>query len=399
MNNEYRLARQSFRVSQRRNDTRRGTMIMLSAFSLSMLSIIAAMCLNAAYVELSKCELRLATDAASKAASITLGITGDEAVARARGIAVCAQHQVAGQSLVLNNSDIQFGQATLQNDGSYNFNQDIRPYNAVRVLGNFSRRAGGVSQLPGLASFLGRSSFTLSQDSIATRIDHDIALVVDRSGSMAWDLSNTPYSYPGDLANRSTIQNYFLPPHSTLSRWAALKVAANTFFSVLQDNSPANYVPHVALVSYSSNFTFGLYTSTVASTDQSLTDNYTTLRNKLTAIGNQPVIGNTNIAAGLREGITALTSEAASRPNAFRSVVLLTDGVMTQGDDPVALAAVALSQNITVHTITFSQQADQSLMQAVAAAGGGNHYHAPDAAALNATFRKLAETLPAMLVH
>lgn len=49
----------------------------------------------------------------------------------------------------------------------------------------------------------------------------------------------------------------------------------------------------------------------------------------------------------------------------------------------MALAALALSQNIKVHTITFSSQADQVLMRRVATAGGGSYYHT-DAATLHA---------------
>ena len=123
------------------------------------------------------------------------------------------------------------------------------------------------------------------------------------------------------------------------------------------------------------------------------------MRSKLATLATTPLIGNTKSAAGLRDGIATLTEQGGSRPNATHNLILLTDGIMTQGDDPVALAALALSQNIKVHTITFSSQADQVLMQQVATAGGGSYYHAPDAATLHAIFQQLAETLPAMLVQ
>jgi Mg-chelatase subunit ChlD len=152
-------------------------------------------------------------------------------------------------------------------------------------------------------------------------------------------------------------------------------------------------------VSYSSNFQFGLFSSTVSSIDQPLTFDFNSIRNQLTLIGSKPVIGNTNIAAGLRDGIATLASQASSRPNASHNLVLMTDGILTQGDDPVELAALALTQNIKVHTITFSAQADQDLMEQVAIAGGGQHYHAPDAATLTEIFTELAETLPAMLTQ
>ena len=43
-----------------------------------------------------------------------------------------------------------------------------------------------------------------------------------------------------------------------------------------------------------------------------------------------------------------------------------------------------------MHTITFADVADQTLMQQVADATGGQHFHAPNAAALRRIFRELA---------
>jgi Ca-activated chloride channel family protein len=68
-------------------------------------------------------------------------------------------------------------------------------------------------------------------------------------------------------------------------------------------------------------------------------------------------------------------------------------------DDPVEVARAAAAANITIHTITFSAQADRTLMAQVAAIGGGNHYHAPDAQALTQVFSTIAKTLPAVLTQ
>ena len=375
---------------------RRGTIIVLSAFMLTMLSIIAALCMNTAYMALAKTEMRLASDAAAKAASIHYGMTGDIAAARLRGRQICQRHTVAGEPLQIRNIDVQFGRCNPEASGKYTFVSGGQPANATQVHTSFARRSGGVASLPALGGFLGQDVFSLQEYSVATRVDNDICLVVDRSGSMAWDLSNQAYSYPAQMQGKSIIQNYFLPPHPTLSRWAALSSAIDTFLNVL-DNNP--YHPRVSLVSYASNFEFGTYSSTVSSIDQALTLDFDLVRTRLVDIGSRPIIGNTNIAAGLRDGMNTLAAQQTSRPHATHNIVLLTDGKMTQGDDPVELAALALSQNIKVHTITFSAQADQELMQAVATAGGGGHYHAPDAAALTVIFSTLAETLPAMLVE
>ncbi len=375
---------------------RNGTIIVLSAFMLAMLSIIAALCMNSAYIALAKSEMRLASDAASKAASITYGMTGDEGAARLRARQICQRHTVAGAPLQIRNIDVYFGNASQNADGTYTFNEGVQPTNSTRVHTSFVRRVGSVAALPALGQLLDRTDFELEEDSISTRVDNDICLVVDRSGSMAWDLSNELYSYPAELHGKSIIQTYFLPPHRTGSRWAALQNSVDSFLTILDANP---YHPRVSLVSYSSNFDFGTFHSVVSSIDQPLTIDFNSIRTKLSEIGSKPVIGNTNIAAGLRDGITTLSAQGTSRPHATHNIVLLTDGVMTQGDDPVALAAVALSQNIKVHTITFSSHADQDLMLRVATAGGGSHYHAPDAATLTAIFTELAETLPAMLIQ
>ncbi len=370
--------------------------MVLSAFMLAMLSVIAALCMNTAYISLAKTEMRLASDAAAKAASIHYGMTGDMEASRLRARQICQKHDVAGAPLQIRNIDVQFGRANPTPSGRYEFVVGGQPSNSTQVHTSFVRRDGEVAALPALGQFLGREEFVLEEYSIATRVDNDICLVVDRSGSMAWDLTDDAYSYPGELNGHSIIQNYFLPPHATLSRWAALSTAIDTFLTVLDQNP---YQPRVSLVSYASNFEFGLFTSTVSSIDQSLTIDFDSIRTHLATIASRPLIGNTNIAAGLRDGINTLAAEGTSRPHATHNIVLLTDGKMTQGDDPVALAAVALTQNIKVHTITFSDQADQELMLQVATAGGGSHYHAPDAAALITIFATLAETLPAMLIQ
>jgi Ca-activated chloride channel homolog len=279
---------------------------------------------------------------------------------------ICQRHTVAGEPLQIRNIDVQFGHASSNASGRYSFAANAQPTNSTRVHTSFVRRVGSVAALPALGQFLGKEEFVLEEFSIATRVDNDICLVVDRSGSMAWDLSNDAYSYPGELHGRSIIQNYFLPPHATLSRWAALRTSINTFLNVLNNNP---YHPRVSLVSYASNFEFGTFTSTVSSIDQPLTHDFSLITAQIQALGSRPLIGNTNIAAGLRDGINTLASQTTSRPHATHNIVLLTDGMLTQGDDPVALAALALSQNIKVHTITFSAQADQALMIQVAAAG------------------------------
>jgi len=374
--------------------------MILAGAAFFALVALAGLSINIAYMELVRSEQRLATDAAAKAALVMLGQSQSQAQARQAATTIAALHRVAGRPVVLVNSDIEIGTSTGNTNGTYSFSQTSSNSsvvtNSVRVNSNLSKMvSGGIPTLL-LPQMMGVTSFTSEQSAVSTRIDMDVCLVVDRSGSMAWSLGSTTFEYPGDLAGQSPIQNYFKLPHATDSRWASLTSAVNVFANVLNE---APIKTRVSLASYSSNFTFGIWTSVVASIDQPLTTDYTTLSQKLNQLATQPLIGNTNIAAGLREGVNALTDPNLSRVTSCKSIVLLTDGVLTQGDDPVVLATIAREKNIRIHTIAFSAQADVALMQRVAQAGGGQCYVAPNAASLEAAFRLIATTLPNMLTE
>ena len=378
---------------------RRGSIFVLAGAALFTMVGLAGLCINISYLELVRTEQRLATDAAAKAALVSLGQTQSPSMARQAARTIAALHRIGGKSVILADSDIKIGTSVMQPNGQFAFTETAASStvvtNSVRITSSLDRLTGGVPLIM-MPQMMGANTYSSEQNAVSTRIEMDVCLVVDRSGSMAWSLASTPFTYPGDLAGKSPIQNYFTLPHATLSRWAALRTAANTFVTVLNE---APIKSRVALASYSSNFTFGIWTSTVASIDQTLTTDYTTIGTRLNTMATQPLIGNTNIAAGLREGVNALTDPARSRVTSCKSIVLMTDGILSQGDDPVALATQAREMNIRIHTIAFSAQADVGLMQRVAQAGGGQCYVAPDAAALTAAFRTIAATLPNMLTE
>jgi hypothetical protein len=80
-------------------------------------------------------------------------------------------------------------------------------------------------------------------------------------------------------------------------------------------------------------------------------------------------------------------------------MVVMTDGIHNTGPEPVLSAKQAAKKDITIHTITFSDDADVTRMKAVAAAAGGLHFHAEDQAELIEAFQKIAATLPVMLTE
>ena len=378
---------------------RGGSILLLAVAAFAAVAIVGGLSINIAYMEVLQAEQRLATDAAAKAASITLGQTQSVAAARAKAKEIGALHTVGGQPMQLQDANIVFGRSSRGAQGKFQFtaySDNTSSLNSAKVTSNLAHMGNGGAPLLLMEGFFGTNSFNPIRESIATKIDIDVALVLDRSGSMAWDLSNVAFQYPGQLGRSAMNQRYAEPPHATQSRWSALTTAVGVFTNIL-DNSP--YEPRVAMATYSSNFNFGVWSSTVATLDVSLTGDFASIGTAMNVYGSKPLIGNTNIAAGLREGINALSDPNTARITSTKILVLLSDGIMTQGDNPVELANVARSLNIKIYTIAFSEQADQQLMRNIASAGAGAFYYAPDAATLNSVFREIAETLPAMLTR
>jgi Mg-chelatase subunit ChlD len=368
-------------------------MVLMTTLLVALLAV-AGLTINIAQLEVTRTELRIAADAAAKAGTVVLGQTQSTAIARAEAKQVAALHRVAGRPLVLTDNDIQFGNASRQADGHYQFTADAQPFNSVQVSAAVGTGTASGKVNFFMTAFVDTDNFSLDNQAIATRVDHDVCLVVDRSGSMAWDLSGQEWKYP-HVQDSSIIQNYFLKPHPDDSRWASVQRAVDIFQNQLTELS---FEARIGLVSFSSNFVFGLFESEASTIESGLTTDYDTVTSSLSAIGSRPLIGNTNIASGMQDAVVVLTGNG-SRITAKATMVVLTDGVRTQGIDPIKVAQAAAAANITVHTITFSDQADQNTMREVAAVGGGNHYHAPDDEALQSIFREIAETLPSILVQ
>ena len=147
----------------------------------------------------------------------------------------------------------------------------------------------------------------------------------------------------------------------------------------------------VALVTFASNYTSHCgETNSEASIDQPLTTDLALVNTAMSTRSNTVWNGGTNIHAGISMGRTLLNG--SSSQISAKVMIVLTDGVYT-GSDPVPEALLAGDDGITVHTITFSNGADQTSMQNVAVAGHGNHYHAPDADALDDVFTTIAGSL------
>jgi hypothetical protein len=118
----------------------------------------------------------------------------------------------------------------------------------------------------------------------------------------------------------------------------------------------------------------------------------------MAARSSRAIPGSTSISSGIDDAIAVLTGPDA-RLFAAKTIVVMTDGIHNSGRAPIESALEAQALGIVVHTVTFSDAADQTQMQGVATATSGNHYHAPDAQALEDAFREIALTLPVVLTE
>ncbi len=367
--------------------------MILVAIAIPLMVMLAVFALNVASMEMIRAELRIACDSAAKAALVQLGATQSQSTATYLGQSVSNSNLVGGQPLNLSAGSFVYGNSTKNGSGVYVFTAGTNPLNSVRVTGNVSRPMFVGSMMP-------KNVFTTAQSSTATRISHDICLVLDRSASMAFDLSADEFTYPADRPG-VLIQNYFSTPSPTLSRWAALTTAVNNFIGVLQSR---NIDVHLSLVTYSENFTLGNYSATQAQVDVTLTSNFNQIAPAMNAYGQNPLLGDTNISAGLALAQGELTGPRA-RATSNRTIILLTDGVATTGnlDIPgIALDYVQTSQIVT-HAITFGAEAQsgaaKTAMQGAAQQGNGMYFNAPSAAQLSTAFQMIADSLPAVLVN
>ena len=367
--------------------SRRGAMLVLVALLLIVLIVTVVFSVDVAYMQLTRTQLRSASDAAARAAAECLSRTQDVAQAREAAKTIASRNLVANEPLILRDEDVEFGRAFQEGDGHMGFTLGAEPFNSVRVAGRRTQgsASGAVSLFFG--RLLGVTEFEAAHNATSMTLDRDICLVVDRSGSMKTGLDSD--AIPGGLGSCD-------PPHPTLSRWAALDDAVGSFIGGVQETAQTETL---GLVSYASAGSYCGLTFTDADIEAPLSDDYQPVISAINSLSAIPINGYTNIAAGIDKGVAVLTDPARSRPLAEKTMVLLTDGIYNRGRDPRLAAQDAANAGIVIHTVTFSDAAEQQAMMDVAAATGGNHYHAPDAATLDAIFREIALTLPVLLTN
>ena len=159
-------------------------MLILILIMLVGFMVAVAFSVDIAFMQLTRTELRSATDAASKAAAVELSTTLDRGAAIRRGQEIAAANLVNGAPLLVDASEFTFGRSTELTSGKFDFISGGSPSNSVQVDG---RRVEGSLSGPVPLFFggmFGVNVFEPQTTATASYIERDIVLVVDRSGSM-----------------------------------------------------------------------------------------------------------------------------------------------------------------------------------------------------------------------
>lgn len=359
---------------------RKGGTAVLFTIMLPVLLVFVGFAVDLAYMQLTRAELRAATDLAAKAASTVLADTGDLDEAIARGKEIAQKNQVAGMPLTLENSDFVFGNTTRSLTGSWNFSPGSSPTNAIQV--NSSRTASrddGEVQLY-FSRLFGRTGFAPEASATASFVNADICLVLDRSSSMKLAVSDTALVMSGGDPRGC------VSPYSD-SRWVAVQNAVDTFIARMNSSLADE---RVALVTFASDYNSCGVNTDAVTLNQSLTASYTNIGSAMSNLSSSVWNGMTEISKGIDAAKAEL--DANGRDTANKLIIVLTDGAYTNDVHPMNRASLAAEAGYKVHTITFGSVPPACIneMVATAEAGNGSHFHAPDADTLHQVFSDLA---------
>lgn len=227
-----------------KHTNRKGAILPLVAILFPLLLLLSAVAVNIAYMQLSRTELGIATDAAGRAAGRMYALTHDEGLALDAANDAGAINLVAGKQLEFSAADLEFGKSTRVDENSrFEFvAADPGDSNAVRILGNRSSSSLSGPIQTFLPSILGVQDFELNSTAISTRIEADIVLVLDRSGSMAYS-DTEPAVFPPIPAS-APVGWDFGDPVPPDSRWLDAIAATEILLSSL-DTSPEKSLYHL----------------------------------------------------------------------------------------------------------------------------------------------------------
>lgn len=360
-------------------NTRRGATTVIMCMLLPAMLGVSAYVINVSYMEHMRTDLQITTDVSTRAAGRMLAVTGSRDAAISAAQDMLNLNPIFNHTVTLNEVDIVFGVSTRHAENErYNFADVGSNPNAVQVKGN-----GNLKLSPLFPTMGANISIRPIKTAISTQTELEIALVMDRSGSMAFSAAEISGPQNPAAAPPGWKFGDAIPPKA---RWTDACSALNLFLDML-NKSPHD--EHVSLTTYNEK-------STV---DTALSGNFDLINQKMLAYSQKYKGGATNIGDGILDGLKTLSDKKTARSWATRVMIVMTDGRHNTGTDPVYAAQVAASQEVQIYTVTFSAEADIPRMQQVADIGSGKHYHAATADQLRAAFENIAKSLPTLITY
>ena len=176
-----------------KNRKRRGATIVLIVIMLPILFTLSAMAISLSYTQLIRTELQIATDVSGRAAGRVYSLTADRDQAFNAARLVAGRNTIGGEAFVINRDDLVFGTAERSSIGErYSFAESTIS-NSVQLTTD--PVASGIGATPFFSGFSPSTRLSPTKSAVSTIIELDIALVIDRSGSMAY-AANEIAAYP-----------------------------------------------------------------------------------------------------------------------------------------------------------------------------------------------------------
>ena len=393
---------------------RQGAILVIVLVMIVAMLTLSAFCIGVSQIQLAKTEVQIVADCSSLSATTMIGEednhTGTYNTPTEVAKYVPTRNTIMGVTASVNDDDVVLGNARMGSNGQMVFTPNMLPQNAVKV----SVGLGGSSSMQAQSLLfpfqMSRTTFALRKESISAKLEHDICVVLDRSGSMSeskypggsypyhpwWDRpapSNMPYPW-NYYAAWGWYPIYFA--HPTDSRWGAVVGAIDPLVDSLNQTPMSE---QCSLVTFGTATDAWGISYNAADTTAEPTQDYSNFSTTLADLGeSRPMWGGTQISAGMEMAIDILTGPQ-SRDHAYKTMVVLTDGVENSGSNAVYTAGLAASSGITVHTVTFASSSGFQTMQATATAGGGNAFWAPDEDALREIFADIGSAPPVAIIE
>lgn len=360
---------------------RRGAVVPLVCLLMPVLIILAAFSINFAHMELVRTQAQIASDAAVRAAGRTYALTGDLNAAKAIARNLAQRNSMNRRPINLPDSAFTLGASTRTFTAERFSFKPMNELPAGTKPNSLRIDVRDDDQRHLFPNLGGQKTFSFNRTAVSTQVEVDIALVLDRSGSMAYAADETASGwFLPKAAPPGWNFGQYAPPRS---RWLDLVAASNGFLSYLEESFVDE---NVSLATYSS----------AATIDRGMTKNYQSIRDGINTYTQNFPSGSTNIGDGISKGGALL---ATGRTFASKVMVVMTDGIRTAGPDPVPVATTLGRQGVIIYTVTFSNEADRSLMGRVANAGSGKHFHASTGSNLQTVFENIARSIPTIITQ